>query len=258
MNFKKAYTEKMNSIGASDDFCENTVELIRQTVRRKENIYMKRKPIKILAVAIAIVALFSVSAYAISSMLSAGDVAKRTGFTEISDLFDTSVFEEQTISDENYTVTLHGVASGKRLDFVDGTEAESDRSYLVASIAKNDGTSLSVLDGAPLQLSPLVSGLPSWKVNAWSLGTSAHGIEQDGVLYYLFDIGSLEIFADRTVYIAAYEGFAPNTEVFTMKDNGEFAFNENYDGFKALFTLELDEAKADPKAVEEFISKLYE
>lgn len=256
MNFKKAYTEKMDGIGTSEAFCENTVELIRKTAQRKENIYMKIKPMKILAAAMAIVALLSVSAYAISSLLSAGEVAKRTGFTEIAELFDASVFEEQTVSDENYTVTLHGIASGNRLDIIDGAEVESDRSYLVASIARTDGTGLSVLDGAPLQLSPLISGLPSWKVNAWSLGTSAHGIEQDGVLYYLFDIGSLEIFADRTVYIAAYEGLAPNTEIFTMEDNGEFSFSENYNGFKALFTLELDEAKADPEAVEDFISKL--
>lgn len=254
MNFKEIYSEKINGVSLNEGFYENTLEIIRQTSQRKESLFMKRKPIKVFAAAIAIVALFSVSVYAIGTMLSAKEVAEITGNDYIASAFEDSDFVPQTISDDTYSVTLHGIASGSKLVNIDGVDVKENRSYIVVSMAKTDGTKLSVTGSMPVQVSPLVGGFEVWRVNAWSLGASVHGIEHEGVLYYLFDTADIEIFADNTVYIAAYEGYIPTNDIFVLMDDGTITFNESYEGFKALFTLELDKSKADAQAVEEFMA----
>ena len=75
----------------------------------------------------------------------------------------------------------------------------------------------------------------------------------DGVVYYLLDTQSLEMFADHTVYLAFYQGFLPSRELFSMAEDGSIAFAEGITGPHALFTLPLDESKADPAAVEDFL-----
>lgn len=255
MNFKDKYVKQISAVKPGEDFYCETLKLISQTAQRKEDAIMKRKPIKILAVVMAIIALLSVSAYAISAYLSAKEVAEKTGYNDIAPLFENNGFEAQTITYENYSVTLHGVVSGSRLENIDGADVEESRSYIVVSIASTDGTPLRGIDGMPVQISPLVGGFDVWKVNAWTLGTGASGLEHEGIMYYLFETSDIEIFADCKVYVAAYEGFLPSEDIFTMKGDGTIVYNENYQGFKAMFTLNLDEAKADPAAVEEFMSQ---
>lgn len=255
MNFKDKYSKEMNAVCLNEDFTENIIVMMKQAAQRKENVTMTRKPIKVLAVVVAVIALLSVSAYAISSYLSAKEVAEKTGYNDVAPLFENSGFTPQTITDENYSVTLHGVVSGSKLENIDGADVEETRSYIVVSVANTDGTPLSGIDGMPLQFSPLVGGFDVWKVNAWTLGAGASGLEHEGVLYYLFDTSDIEIFADYTVYVAAYEGFLPSADIFTLQDDGTIVYNENYQGFKAMFTFDLDETKADPEAVKEFIAQ---
>jgi hypothetical protein len=75
----------------------------------------------------------------------------------------------------------------------------------------------------------------------------------EGVNYFIFECSNLEIFADHTVYLAAYEGFAPSAEIFKMDENGEIAFIDGFDKPHAMFTLPLDAAKADPGAVTQLL-----
>lgn len=87
---------------------------------------------------------------------------------------------------------------------------------------------------------------------------TAGPVRQAAVAYggnpgYLFDCANLEIFADRTVYLAAYEGFVPSEEIFTINDNGEIAFKSSFDKPQAMFILPLDPAKADPEAVNKLL-----
>lgn len=254
MNFKDKYVKEMSAVKPNEDFYAETLRLISQTARRKENAIMKRKPVKILAVVMAIIAFLSVSAYAISTYLSAKDVAEKTGYEGVAPLFENSQFEPETITYGEYSVTLHGVVSAEEIQKIDGAEVEENRSYIVVSISRSDGTATTITNDMSLQFSPLVAGFEVWKVNLWSLEAGASGLEHEGVQYYLFDTKNIEIFADHTVYIAAYEGFVPSEEIFTMKEDGSIVYNENYQGFKAMFTLDLDESKSDPKAVEELLA----
>ena len=61
--------------------------------------------------------------------------------------------------------------------------------------------------------------------------------------------------ADHTVYMAFYQGRTPDQDIFTMAEDGTIAFAESFEGPRALFTLPLDESKADPAAVEQFMDE---
>jgi hypothetical protein len=53
----------------------------------------------------------------------------------------------------------------------------------------------------------------------------------------------------------AFEGMFPTNNIITSDSKGEIVYAEGYNGFKAVFELELDESKADPEAAAEFISQ---
>ena len=60
------------------------------------------------------------------------------------------------------------------------------------------------------------------------------------------------MFADHTVRFAIYEGSGvPDTDIFSMAEDGTISLRENAVG--ALFTLPLDESKADPAAAQAFV-----
>ena len=116
---------------------------------------------------------------------------------------------------------------------------------------------MDLADGAPLtdypnlSYSPLVDGYHVRCVNAWTLGTTTQQFIEDGVIYCLFDCRNLEMFADHPVRFAIYEGGIPNTDLFSMAEDGTISLRENAVG--ALFTLPLDESKADPAAAQAFV-----
>ena len=69
--------------------------------------------------------------------------------------------------------------------------------------------------------------------------------------YYLFDTRNLEMFADHTVYFAIYEGGVPDPATFPTAEDGTISLAEDMEG--ALFTLPLNESKADPAAARAFV-----
>lgn len=130
----------------------------------------------------------------------------------------------------------------------DGFECEEARTYAVIAIRNSDGTPLSLMEGMPVQMAPVIEGcmpFQSWAI----LNFSASGLEREGILYYLFDYENLEIFADRTVSIAVFEGaMFPGPEIFSMDEDGKIIYADGYEGFRGMFELPLDESKADPEA----------
>ena len=71
------------------------------------------------------------------------------------------------------------------------------------------------------------------------------------MIYCLFDCRNLEMFADHPVRFAIYEGGVPNTDLFSMAEDGTISLRESVVG--ALFTLPLDESRADPEAARAFV-----
>ncbi len=251
MSFEKEYKQQLGAVRFSENFEAETVELLKSAAQGKERTNMK-KNVKIVLAAAAFVLLMTVTAFAISGLLSAREVAERIGETYVAESFEQQEYATESFTDKGYTVSLLGIVKGER--FL-SDELKADCSYFAVSVASADGYALSLVGGNPLGMSVIIEGYPAWQINSWSLDTSAHGIEENGVLYYLYECENLEIFADRNVYLAVYEGFVPGLDIINMKDNGEFEFAKGYEGFKAMFKIPLDATKANPEAAHEIIKE---
>ena len=254
------YRKAVDALPLSADFQERTEELVRRTAKiaelEKECISVKKKGfIRAVSIAAA-VAMLTVSAYAASRLLSPAQVADMHGNAALAQAFESgdAVQINQSVQTENLFVTLAGLVSGKNLSGLTD-QADQARTYAVMILESLDGTPLSVDDFPIVEytLTPLVAGFTPWSVNNWTLDAGVSLLEQDGVLYYLLDTQNIEMFADHTVYMAFYRGTLPDRDTFTMAEDGTIAFAEGVEGPHALFTLPLDEGKADPAAVEQFM-----
>lgn len=200
----------------------------------------------IVAAALAAALLLSVSAAVL--LLSPREVADRLSDPALAAAFESpdAILINQSVESEGYRFTLAGLVSGQGLsDWAQDVDVA--QTYAVASVARLDGTPMETA-GDGLVLTPLVSGYEPRRVNAWTLGGGYSSFVQDGVVYYLFSCQSLELFADHTVYLAAYKGFAPGPDTFSMAEDGTISFTDGVSGPRALFTLPLDAAGADPAA----------
>ncbi len=253
MNFKNKYKEEINSIPFTDTFEEDTVALLKGVAKRKEKIMtVKRKPIKIAAAVAAVITLLTFSAAAVISLLSASQVADHFGQKELAVVFEENTYEPQTVTDGKYTVAFLGMAPGTEVCIVGGTEIDENRSYAVWALYRNDGTPLSILDGSPIMVIPVMK---DYKPNVFfRFGMSASGTEKDGVLYFLCDYTDLEVFADKDVSLIVYEGSFPTIKILTNNENGEVVYADGYEGIKGSFTLNLDESKADSEKAAELLA----
>ncbi len=251
MTFRELYTKEMDEISLSEGFETRTANLLKQKAKRKdETLLPKRKTIKVFAAVFAIIALFSLTVFAISYLLSAGEVAKYLGDKEIAGMFKDSECEPQTVSNGTYDVIFLGKTTGTLLNKTEGFECEEARTYAVIAIRSTDGTPLSLMNGTPVSTAPVIEGCMPFET--WAiLNMGARGLEREGILYYLFDYQSLEVFADRTVSIAVFEGNAfPTPDILTLDENGKVIYGEGYVGIKGIFDLLMDKTKADPEAAE--------
>ena len=256
------YRKAVDALPLSADFQERTEELVRRTAKiaelEKECISVKKKGfIKAVSIAAA-VALLTVSAYAASRWLSPAQVADMNGNAALAQAFESedAIKLNQSVQTENFCVTLAGLVSGENLSELTN-QADQARTYAVMILESLDGTPLNADDFPIVEytLTPLVAGFTPWSVNNWTLDAGVSLLEQDGVLYYLLDTQNIEMFADHTVYMAFYQGRMPDQDIFTIAEDGTIAFAESFEGPQALFTLPLDESKADPAAVEQFMDE---
>lgn len=257
MNWEE-YRKAMDALPFSASFQERTEELVRQQAQSEKECMMMKKKGFVRAVSIAAaVALLTVSAYAASRWLSPAQVAELHEDPVLAQAFESedAIKVNQTAQTGDLAVTLAGLVSGENLSRWT-SEADQARTYAVMILESLDGTPLDRED-FPLTeytVTPLVAGFTPWSVNSWTLNAGVSLLERDGVLYYLLDVQSIEMFADHRVYLAFYQGSAPNRDTFTMAEDGTIGFAEDFEGPCALFTLPLNASKADPAAVEQFIA----
>ncbi len=256
---KNKYRSAVDSVKFRESFEQDTIELMRRAAesktQKKENDKMKnRKIIRVSVIAAVLIIVLTGTAFALSALLSPGEAALRAGNNALASAFNSedSIIIGQSIQSGDYTIALQGIVSGKGLTEYD-TEAQEDKSYIVASIAYTDGRKITEVGETGISFSPLVSGYKPWQVNAWTLGGGYSAFVYEGVNYYIFECANLEIFSDHTVYLAAYEGFAPSAEIFNISQNGDITFAGGFTKPHAMFTLPLDPAKADPGAVSKLL-----
>ena len=253
---REEYREAFDAIPFSEDFQARTAALLRARARELEQEESKmtfRKTRRIIVCAAAAVAVLALSVSAAVLWLSPQEVADRVEEPLLAEAFqgDGAVVLDESVTAGDYQITLAGMVSGEDLSVPAEYNGEiiNDRTYAVFRVARADGAPLT--DYPNLSYSPLVDGYHVRCVNAWTLGTTTQQFIEDGVIYCLFDCRNLEMFADHPVRFAIYEGGVPNTDLFSMAEDGTISLRENVVG--ALFTLPLDASKADPEAAQAFV-----
>ena len=254
MTFKDKYKEELSDIRFAENFEENTVELLKAAQRKDNLMSHNKRPLKVAILVIAAVIALSLGAYAAISLLSASQVAEEVGDKELAVSFEESGFEPVTIKGEVYSLNFMGVVKWSDLysDIENAYNIDS-RTYIVWAVYRNDGEPLDSMMGSPIQVIPVIDGYRPDIL--FCAGMSASGLSKDGVLYYLFKYTDLEIFAHENVKLMAFEGMFPTNNIITSNDKGEIVYAEGYNGFKAVFKLDLDESKADPEAAAELLSQ---
>ncbi len=246
---REQYRAQVDALSFSSDFQDRTMARLAQEKERKP---MKKMNLKAVLLAAAVVAAMSVTAYA-AITLAPRDVAQRAGNEALAAAFEgedaITVNETKTVGD--YNVTLMGLVSGTGLSRVESLpdSVDQDKTYAVLAYARTDGADIT--EGVPdLTVSPLVEGYAPWRLNAWTLGGGVRSFAQEGVLYYLFECDNVEPFADHTVYLAVYPGThtPPSAELFGFEDATGVITSK---GEAALFSLPLDESKANAQKAEE-------
>lgn len=253
---RRDYRAAFDAVDFSADFEERTLQklaAVRQA-SEKEQIIMPMNRVKKTALLIAAaVALLAVSVSAAVVWLTPAQVADRVEEPLLAEAFQSedAIVLDESVTAGDYQITLAGMVSGEDLSVPTDYNGEiiNDRTYAVFRVARADGEPLT--DYPNLSYSPLVDGYHVRCVNAWTLGTTTQQFIEDGVIYCLFDCRNLEMFADHPVRFAIYEGGIPNTDLFSMAEDGTISLRESVVG--ALFTLPLDESKADPEAAQAFV-----
>lgn len=254
---REEYRRAFDSIPFDAGFRQRAKAALRQEAGRTEREYrimpLKKfgKTAALLAAALAVLTL-SVSAYL---LLSPAQVARELDDPVLAEAFasEDAVLLDQSARVGDYDATLLGLVSGKGLSAF-GSDFEQEHTYIVLSLASADGTPLeqTSYDAFSTTITPLVAGCPVHAVNCWTLGGFARCAVRDGTAYYLLDVQSIEMFADRTVYLAVYPGGGvPSTDQFDMAADGSLSYAAGHEG--ALFVLPLDASRADPEAAEAFV-----
>lgn len=225
----------------------------------REELTMTKKQFsfkKAVLLAAAIICVFGTTVFATVRYLSARDVANTLGETELAQLFDEQGYLSESVIDGKYKSTVLGITNGGNLNqhISDGALLEN-RTYAVVAVEKSDGTPMSETD--EVMVTPLIFGQEPWRCNIFTLNGGYTEKIIDGILYRIIDCDSIQYFADRTVYLAVYEGFAPSAEIFEMDADGSIRYNESYEGAKAIFEIPLDASKADPAKAAEILSQMW-
>lgn len=169
-------------------------------------------------------------------------------------------------------ITLLGMVSGKDLSSYveeanqntdETSEIKKEKTYIVTAIekvnavqetddAKQEEVNMNVI------VSPLVKGLKPWEYNIYTMGGDCMAISENGIEYRITESDNVEIFADRVLYLAVTDG-VPSAESYQYDEStGEITRNESYQGVNALFSLPIDESKADREAAEKYLQAMKE
>lgn len=237
-------------------------ELNREILRKaEEKVYMKnRKSWKhaAAAVAAALAAASSLTAFAAWQYRNASEVAGELGDEQLSQAFEVLEADMATEvqSFGGYRAVLLGMISGEELSKysrMSAGELRGDRTYLVAAISREDGVPIDI-EKEDFFLSPLVGSLNPIQNNLADWHGNAGRYVQDGILYCLAECDNIEYFADQKLYVCVTDTTFFKKGLYDWKEaEGEIVRNEEYEGLNALFELHADPSKANPEKARAFL-----
>lgn len=220
---------------------------------RKEIISMSiRKRIFATAASIAVLLMLSGTVYATAHWLSAKEVTGNLGSEELSRYFESSDVEK-TCEMGEYRFAFLGVAASVKLSEQFLGDDTGDSTYVVVAAEKVDGTPITE---ETFVASPLIQGMDPAEFNIYSMGGGATYYVENGIYYMIVCCDSIEMFADRQIYLAITRGPDYKTGYIYEESTGLISRNESFDGINALFEVQLDESKADLNAQQDFLNKM--
>ena len=239
----------------------------------KERTYMARKkkknrvPAAVLAAAFTLM-IGSAAVYAGWKYLAPEQVADEVEDQKLMEAFTGSdaVIVNESQESGGYKVTLLGFVAGKnisdRLVQDDRGELKDDMIYTVVAIERADGapmpdTSDDAYGEEPFYVSHYIKGLDPAKYSLMSMGGGYTEFVREGIQYRLLEMDNIEMFADRGIYVGVSSGTFYDSAAYMYDEHtGEMQRNEDYPGVNALFTLPLDQSKADPETADSYLKEL--
>lgn len=240
-------------------------KIIEQAGRNRFGFYEKRGVPAFAVILCCTLLLGSISAAAAVHFLAPREIAYDLEDIRLSDTLgkenDLDGYKCQIVGD--FKVTFLGLMSGEDIsDSLLEDNSIGSATYAVIAVENADGK-------------PMAERLSDWKYSCCQMflvegyglshciANAGSGYSKDGIIYYIFEADNVEIFADRTVYLAVY-GEKLNEEVQSVKKTyvepylydektGKISRNADYEGINALFEVPLDPEKADPEAAEKYM-----
>lgn len=219
-------------------------------------------------IAVIVLCLSSVTAYAAWKYLSPAEVAGKMNDTRLAEAFlgEQALLINETQSYGGYDVTLLGITSGEALSeyqhYSEDGLIDADRTYAVVEIRNSDGTPMpDTSEEAYGELeffaSPLIQGYNPAFYNIVSMNGDYMEMSEEGILYRLVCCDNVEIFANHDLYLCICDGSFYNKELYDYDEaTGMISRNEAYEGLNALFHLPIDPANADPQKAQDYIRSL--
>lgn len=242
---------------------------ILNTIKEKKDMKkFNRKKAPVMAFTIiSVVALGAVSAFGAIKYLSPANVATEIGDTKLADAFSSknaiSINKSQVVGNTKYS--LLGMISGKSLSkYVEKDnrgKVKNDKTYIVTSIENTDGSKRPAISdkdyyGNDVIVTPLVKGINPIELNIYTMGGGYSEIVENGVQYRILECDTMEMFADKGVYLAICDNNSFNTIYNYNKTTGAIAPNKEYEGLNLLFDLPMDKSKANPSKAKKYLEEL--
>jgi len=251
---KSEYKAVLAQVQSAYSAHPNKLEVIMNKTKYRTH----RKPL-LVAIAITLALLLSVSAYAIVTLLTPAQVAREIGDNALAEAFESGkgTFIGAKAASDGYIITLQGMTTGKNIQ--EYADVDAERTAIVFSVQREDGNPVRYID-QDISFMPCAffAGYKPWMVNSIMLGSGAQTFEKDGVFYMVMEIDdNLEMFAGQTVYLGIWDaslGF-PGSAVLTVDADGAITFVEGLQKAHAMFALPLDPARADPARIERVLQE---
>lgn len=265
---ESTYKQVMQNIQTPENLEGWILQAVRQENTEAHRGARNIKRVLIIAVAALLMAAISFGAFANISRQSFSEIAQM--------LAEQQEAEEYPLGD--YMVRLCGFVTEEAILKQFGCPMqEEDHTYFLVSIRRADGAEIDYWNGyKPVDWTGgvFISGIPIEAQPFVRYGTFWPK-EEDGIVYELYDIDHLDIFADHTAYFAIYEPYltdlyeqkygkrseeeavvyAPFDYVLKLDEDGFPMFLSDYPKGHLLLELPLDESGADPERAQEYLEE---
>lgn len=184
---------------------------------------------------------------------------------EVKDPYAENAFKNGTTLDINQTVEagdyrfrVYSIATQEKLTENGLNEGLEGGTYVIVSIERIDGTSMSDdYHEKTFLVSPLIQGLEPWSYNIFSMGGSYTQKIKDGILYRIIKCDEIALFADRQIYLSILDDTFYQKDAYHYNEvDGTISREESYDGINLLFELPIDKSRADKEKAAQYLREL--